>query len=212
MYLKTLLSATALTTVGAMAGAQQTGDITIGAGLSTFGLNFEGSYQIDPSWRARGALMGGTSAKFSESDVDDIDGDVDGDFDLGGAALLVDYYPTQSGWRISGGLFFSNTELDASGDIEIEGASDVEGTIKMAFENKISPMITTGYDLHFGDGWSFNSEIGVILSGGLDMEVEADDASLQSQIDNDEDIQDAIDDASDINALPYIALGVSYRF
>lgn len=184
--------------------AQETGDVTIGAGLSTFGANLEAAYQIDPQWRARGALMGGISADYEETDNGDT---VEGDFDLGAFAVLADYYPLQNGWRVSGGLLLSNTELSASGTAAGEAA-----TVSGEFANPASPMITTGYDLRFGQGWSFNSEIGVVFNGGIDLEFTADNPLNQAVIDADADVQDAISDASDIVALPYLSLGFSYRF
>lgn len=204
MILKTLLAATALTTIGAMATAQEAGDVTVGGGLSTFGLNLEGAYQIDPQWRARGVLMGGLGLDFEETE----DGDtVEGDFSLGGLAALADYYPMQNGWRISGGLFLSNTELDASGQVDGDNAD-----VTAEFSNAVAPMITTGYDWRFGDGWAFTSEIGVIFTGGIDIEYTAENPNDQADIDADPDVQDAISDAEDVNALPYLALGVSYTF
>lgn len=204
MNLKTLLAATALTTIGTMATAQEAGDVTVGTGLSTFGLNLEGAYQIDPQLRVRGALMGGISTSYKETENGDT---AEGDFNLGGLGLLADYYPTQSGWRVSGGLFVSNTELIADGT---SAGQDAE--LSAEFANKVAPMVTTGYDWRFGEGWSFNSEVGVIFTGGIDLEVNATGAGNQAIIDADEDVQDAISDAEDLIALPYVSLGVSYRF
>ncbi len=212
MNFRTLLSATALTVVCSAASAQDAGDVSVGLGLSNFGVNLEGAYQIDPQWRARGAIMGGLSTDFEDDD----DGDtIEGEFDLGGAALLADYYPMQGGWRVSGGLFISNTELSATGNVQTGTiALPVESgaTVTAEFENTVSPMITTGYDWQFSDGWSFNSEIGAIFTGGIDVSYAATLPADQAAIDADAEVQEAISDASDINAIPYISLGVSYRY
>lgn len=208
MNFKTLITTTALCTFGAMATAQDAGDFTAGFGLSTFGLNLEGAYQIDPQLRVRGALMGGFSADYDETDED---GTVEGDFDLGGLAILADYYPMQNGWRISGGVFFSNTELSATGTVDVSGV-DEEATVSAAFANDITPMLTTGYEWRFSDGWSLNTEAGVLFIGGIDVDFDATDASAQDSIDNDPEVQDAIDDAGDINAFPYLSIGVSYTY
>lgn len=204
MKIKTLLAATALTIAGSTAFAQEAGDVTVGVGLSTFGLNLEGAYQIDPQWRARGALMGGISASYDETE----DGNTaEGDFDLGGLAALADYYPMQNGWRISGGLFFSTTELSATGTVEGD-----EATLSAEFANALSPMITTGYEWGFANGWSLTSEVGVIFTGGIDLEFTADDPGDQATIDADQDVQDAISDAEDVVAFPYLSIGVSYKY
>jgi len=55
-------------------------------------------------------------------------------------------------------------------------------------------------------------EIGVIFNGGIDLAFEATGTTLQSAIDNDPDVQEAIQTAADTNKLPYIALTISYRF
>ncbi len=203
MKFKTLFAATALTALSTMASAE-TGDVTVGAGLSTFGLNLEGAYQIDPQWRARGALMGGFSANYEETS----DGDTaEGDFNLGGLAVLADYYPMQNGWRLSGGLFISNTELSAEGT-----SAGEEAEVTAEFSNALAPMITTGYDWNFAEGWALTAELGAIFTGGIDLEVTATGAGNQDTIDADQDVQDSIDDAKDVVALPYIAFGVSYTY
>ncbi len=204
MEFKTLLAATALTIAGSTAFAQEAGDVTVGVGLSNFGLNLEGAYQIDPQLRVRGALMGGFSASYDETDDA---GTAEGDFDLGGLAILADYYPTQSGWRISGGLFVSNTELSASGT-----SAGEEAELTAEFANAVSPMVTTGYEWGFADGWSFNSELGVIFTGGFDLDVTATGTGNQAVIDADPDVQEAISDAEDLIAVPYLSLGVSYKY
>ena len=212
MNMKSLLVAAALSSVSGAAIAQEAGDITVGAGLSTFGLNFEAAYQINPQLRARGALMGGFSTDFEETEGGD---NIKGEFNLGGAALLADYYPMQGGWRISGGLFISNTDLTATGTVDVsetDTADNREATLTAKLENEIAPMLTTGYDWAFADGWAFTSEVGVIFGGGINVTVEADNAADQADIDNDQELQDNIADAGDINALPYLSIGVSYRY
>ncbi|MDO6592002.1 hypothetical protein DS901_00255 [Loktanella sp. D2R18] len=189
--------------------ARDVGDTSVNLGVSTFGVNLEAAYQINPAIRVRGALMGGISLDYDENNDD---GDFSGTFDLGGAAFLGDYYPGQSGWRISGGLFFSNTELSLTGTTDIDGLGSQSVTATAEFENKIAPMLSTGYDLAFGRGWSFNSEIGVIFNGGIDLNIIADNSAIQQDVDDDTDVQDAKGDADDITVLPYIGVSLGYRF
>lgn len=207
--MKTLCAVCAIALSASIATAQEAGDTSVALGLSTFGANIEAAYQIDPTYRVRGALMGGLSFDYEESDAD---GEFDGSFDLGGLAVLGDFYPVQNGWRVSGGLFFSNTELSATGTADIDGVGTEAVTTTAKFANDIAPMITTGYDASFGDGWSFNSEIGVIFTGGIDLDVQADNALVQGQVDDDADVQEAKADAEDIIALPYLSLTVGYSF
>ena len=191
------------------AQAQETEGLSVGAGLSTFGANLEAAYHLNDNFRLRGALMGGFSADYDDTGID---GDVEGEFNLGGLALLADYYFNQSGWRVSGGLFFSDTDLSATGTTDIDGLGDVVVTVDAKFENGIAPMVTTAYDWRFADGWSLSSEIGLIINGGIDVDFTASDSAVQDMVDDDEDVQDTIDDASDITVLPYVSLLVAYQF
>ena len=84
---KTLLTAILVTTAATAGHTQDSGDITVGVGVSTFGANLEAAYAIDPSFRVRGALMGGLSADYDETDGEGFTSS--GDLDLGGGALLV---------------------------------------------------------------------------------------------------------------------------
>ena len=195
--------------VAGTANGQEAGDISAGVGISSLGANLEAAYQIDPTYRVRGAFIGGIDVSYEESDAD---GEFEGNFQLGGLALIGDFYPLQNGWRVSGGLFFSSSELSATGTADIDGLGDQDVELTAEFSSAIAPMVTTGYDLRFGDGWSFNSEIGLIFTGGIDLEVTADDPLVQGQVDDDADLQDAIDDAADISLYPYIGFGLSYTF
>jgi hypothetical protein len=153
--------------------------------------------------------MGGLSTDFENEDEGDT---IDGQFHLGGAALLADVYPTQNGWRVSGGLFISNTDLSATGTVNTGVDPDPSASVKANFENEIAPMITTGYDFAFGNGWAFTTEIGAILIGGVDVSYTASDPADQAEIDADPDVQEAIADAADLNAYPYLSLGLSFKF
>ncbi|WP_341367324.1 hypothetical protein [Yoonia sp. BS5-3] len=192
------------------ATAQEAGDVSVALGVSTLGANIEAAYQIDPTYRVRGALIGGIDFDYEESDDE---ADFEGSIELGGLALIGDFYPLQNGWRVSGGLLFSNSELSATGTADIEGLGEEDVTISAAFVNDIAPMITTGYDANFGDsGWAFNTEAGLIFTGGIDLSFDADNAAVQDQVDDDPDVQEAQSDAEDITLYPYVSLSVSYRF
>lgn len=207
--MKNLCAACLVAFTASAASAQDAGDVSVAVGVSTLGANLEAAYQIDPSYRLRGALIGGIDFSYEESDAD---GEFEGDIQLGGLALIGDFYPLQNGWRVSGGLFFSHSELNATGTAEIDGVGPQAVTTTAAFASDVAPMITTGYDLGFGDGWSFNTEAGLIFTGGIDLDFTADDSLIQDQVDADPDVQQAKADAEDISVYPYVSLSLSYRF
>ncbi|WP_322895031.1 MULTISPECIES: hypothetical protein [unclassified Yoonia] len=197
MNSKLLFAALFSSTVAATASAQDFGDLSVGLGLTSFGYSLQGEYEIQPKLSLRAMIMGGLS--FSD-EFDDDDFTVDGKLDLGGFAVLADYYPLSNPWRISGGLFFSNTEL--TGTFDDEGTV-YEGDVK--FKNEVAPMITTGFNYPFGNGWAFSGDVGVVVSS-LEVSSAETDPSVQDSID------EANDDLSDIPVFPYIGFAVSYSY
>jgi len=185
-------------------------EVVVGFGASTLGANIETAYRINPNYRVRGILMGGVDADFEETDED---GDFSGNVTLGGVAIMGDFYPLQSGWRVSGGLFISNTELSGTGTADVEGvATSVDADVAAQFAGDITPMLTTGYDLGLGGGWSLNTEAGVIFTGGIDVTFTAENPTLQAELDNDPELQEIVEDASEIPVYPYASVTVSFRF
>jgi hypothetical protein len=186
-------------------------------GLSTFGPTLEGTYQIDQKWRLRGAVMGGLN--YSETETED-DNSYDVDAELGAVALLADYYPTTSGFRVSGGLLLNTTKVDATtvasagSPISIDDEEFTSGSVtaRGEFAKRISPMITTGYDYRFSNAWTLSGEIGAVYTGGVDLTAKGSTTELQTAINGSQDYRDARSDASDITFYPYISVTVGYRF
>ncbi len=214
---KISIAACAVALLPFTATAQNIGDTTVSLGASTFGANLEAAYQLDSQWRVRGALMGG----INYDDTSEEEGnEYNIDASLGAFAVLADYYPTMSGWRISGGLLVNRTSLDATtianaeSGIEIDGETFDEGrlTLSGGFAKTVSPMITTGYDYRFNNAWSISGEIGVVYTGGIDLDARGSTTELQNAIDGSQDFQDIRDDASDLDFYPYLSVTVGYSF
>ncbi|MEL7181043.1 MAG: hypothetical protein AAFN63_14530 [Pseudomonadota bacterium] len=197
MTLKLTMAAMAAACLSTVAQAQNIGEISVGVGVTNFGFSLQGEYDVAPQVAVRGMIMGG----FSIDDTFEVDdAEVDGDAELGGVAILADYYPLSNPWRVSGGLFFSTTEI--SGDVT-DGLLTYEGEV--ALTNEIAPMITTGFNTDIAPGWALSGDIGMIISS---LEVSSDD--------DDADVQDEIDelnsDLEDLPVLPFIGFAVSYTY
>lgn len=196
MRLKTLLATTAICSVGFAANAQEVGELSVGIGATSYGASLEVQYGISPNLAVRGMLMGG----FSLDDTFEVDeGTLDGELTLGGLAVVADYYPFANPWRVSGGLFFSNTS--ATGDY----VGDTNFSAELAFENEVVPMLTTGFNYPIASGWSVSGDIGVLVTS-LEVSSDAEDAEAQTEID------DINNDLADIPVLPYIGFAVNYSF
>lgn len=196
--MKIVFAALVASAIGAGASAQDFSDLSVGVGVTSFGYSLQGEYEIQPNLGLRAMIMGGIDL---DEEFEDDDGvTVDGNLELGGFAVLADFYPVNNAWRLSGGLFFSNTELTGTFD---DFGTDYEG--KIAFKNEIAPMITTGFKLPFGTGWSFSGDVGVIIS---ELEASTSDTSTEAQ----ESIAELNDDFSDYPVFPYIGFAVSYSY
>lgn len=189
------LTTLALCAMAMPAAAQDRGVVSAGLGVTSFGYSLEGAYQLRPTLGLRGMIMGG----FSIDDTFDYeDTTVTGTADLAGGAVLADYYPLANGWRMSGGLFFSNTDVTGS---FTQGAVTYDG--KLAFEKDVAPLLTTGFRTGFGSGWALSGDIGVIMS------------SLQaSSANTDPTVQTALSDTNadlaDVPVFPFAGIAVVY--
>lgn len=196
MKTMTWLMGASIAALGYGAAAQEIGETAVGVGVTTFGGALQAEYQIQPRLGVRGVLMGGVSL---DDEFEEEDYTIDGEFDLGGVAVLADYYPMDGAWRVSGGLFLSNTELNG----DFTGPENFEGTL--AFENEVAPMITTGFRKSFGGGVALSGDIGVVLSS-LEASSSSNDPDVQAEID------DLNDDLGDVPVIPFVGFGLSYTF
>jgi len=195
MIFRTSLVTILLCTAGGAIHAQEVGDTSVGIGSTNFGLALQGEYIAAPQVGVRGMLMGG----FNIDDTFEVDeGTIDGEASIGGAAVLADYYPLANPWRISGGLFFSNTEV--TGEVSDSGIT-YDGEITLA--NEIAPLITTGFNAAIAPGWTLSGDVGFIVSS---LEVSSDDAAAADEVD------DLNEQLEDIPVLPFVGFAVSYSF
>lgn len=156
--------------------------------------------------------------------------DYDGDVNLGGIPLLLDWYPAKSGFRLTGGLVINNNEVDLDaqssdrdrtitiGDREftVNDVGDIEGDVEF---NDIAPYIGIGFGNHVKPGrqWAFTVDLGIMFQGAGDVSLKANNASqaaldlgLNAQLEREEDdIQDEVDN---FKVYPILQIGVSYQF
>jgi opacity protein-like surface antigen len=148
---KILLAASAIALLSSAAFAQDS-NLRFGLGVSSMGATLEGAYRFNQNWAVRGVVAGGLGINGTQT-IDGVNYDTNGQ--LGGFALLADYYTGNSGFRVSGGAFVSNTSFSGSATaspanpIEIGGTTLVGGestSASIEFSRKVSPMLTVSYD------------------------------------------------------------------
>ena len=196
------------------AQAQSVEDLSTGFGLSTLGLYGSASYEAMPQLRARGVVVGLPTLTHTEEEDE---GEMTVELATLGLAALADYYPTAGGLRLSGGLYVGKPDLSFDmvagpgetievGDSEY---SDASLHASASFGRPISPMVAVGYETRFGERWAFDAEIGAIMFGGIDIDVEGENIEMD---DLEEEAAQREDDLGFIKAYPWIAIGVSYAF
>ena len=193
---KKLFTTAAILSFATMASAQDVGDFNAGAGLSILGPMVEGSYQVTPDLAVRGIAFGAISL----TDTVDLDEyTVDGSITLNGGGLLMDYYPTNSGWRVSGGVVVTDFSLDG----DFTGPENFVGNISL--KKDVAPLVTTGYRHTFRNNMTVSGDLGVMVNG-----------LVASSNNEDPLVQDEIDslnaDLDQIPVVPFISIMVGYTF
>lgn len=209
-----LLTASAIALLSGAASAQDS-NLRFGLGVSTMGATLEGAYRFNQNWAVRGIVAGGLNANQTQT-VDGVSYKTSGQ--LGGFALLADYYTGNSGFRISGGAFVSNTKFKGSttaslanpitvGNVTANNGETASATIE--FKRKISPMLTAGYDWNIAGNFTLSGEIGAIAMGGLDVSLSAPAIAAAEVAREEKNIKDEL---SAFGVYPYVAITGTFRF
>lgn len=197
--------------VASGASAQSLENMTIEGGLSTLGLYIAPKLDIAGPWGARAALYLG-----SFSDNFDVDGnDIDGKLTSNSGAIMADYSLGNSGLRLSGGLSLGGYQLEGTATtLTIEG-NTYTGNFAAELKQKrdVAPVLAIGYARTLGNNWGIVAEIGARFTS-LELTTTGQDSITNptERAQFDADLAQANSDLSDIKILPFITLGVSYKF
>lgn len=199
-------------------------EFNTGIKIGTLGLGLDVSTPITDKLSARFNLNG---ASYSDTDTQN-GNDYEGTLDLLTAGALVDYYPFENNFRLSGGVYYNgngftgNAKPSADRFVEINGVKYNMGDIgsvdsKIEF-NKIAPFFGLGWgnDAH-DKGWGLTFDLGVMYHGQGEatltpkrVAIIVDRVKLDSDIQKEEDKIN--DDLSDFKLYPVLAIGVNYSF
>lgn len=179
--------------------------------LSTNGLGIGYAVSVSEDWAVRGQYN--SYQRSFSGDVGDFGSSarLTADINLSTFQALGDWYPTDSGFRVTGGLVVNNNKITLSGTGATVGSSTnqtVNSEIKMS--DGISPYLGIGYATKpkYAKGFGFNLDVGVMFQNPK-ASLTASGAS-QSDIDAQlVKVQDAMDK---LKYMPVFGLGVSYSF
>ncbi|MGH1425092.1 MAG: hypothetical protein ACRBBU_10215 [Pseudooceanicola sp.] len=197
------------------AAAQGVGEPSIGLGITSLGPVLQGGFRITPNVGMR-AFYAGIPTINDTIEVDDINYDVSGR--LGGFALMGDFFAGARNFRVSAGVFVSNSEFDGnvtaspSNPIEVGAATFNSGETvdtHVEFANKIAPIVTIGYVHQTRRKLFLSAEAGVIAMNGFDVTVVG-TGIPQSNLDA--EAENARNELNKLKVYPYVSLMAGFRF
>jgi hypothetical protein len=166
-------------------------------------------------FRARGAFAPYSTTE--SIDDEDVDAQVDGDVQVGGPELRLDWHPFQSSFHLSGGILYNITEADAL----IEPTSDFEFSENKTFsQERVGEMnATASYSsfspyagLGFGDAlsgaWGFRVELGAYYVGSPEFDFEG-EGLIKPTERNEVVLEQGFES---FQLYPHFSFGLSYQF
>ena len=121
-----------------------------------------------------------------------------GNFKIYTAGILIDYYPTDSTFRMSTGIYANSSHYDG------KASSLFHSVTTHASYNKIAPYLGIGWgnDTH-QKGWGFTLDIGAFYQGKANVHSNISILGLNFEIE---------EEVNKYSILPVIAAGVNYTF
>ena len=162
--------------------------------------------------------------------LDDIKYDID--LDLQSVGVLLDWHPMDGSFRVSGGFFSLQHDTTGSArptqNVEIGGATftpEEVGTLhaKLDYTHALAPYIGIGWGnaVTPDSSWSFSSELGLMFTSSLKVDLESDsplassNPALRAKLDTEISVEQARinrEDLDDIKYWPFLSFGVAYHF
>ena len=133
------------------------------------------------------------------------------DLGLSSVQLVGDWYPTDSGFRVSGGVVFNNNKITVNGTgatVGTTGSQTVNAEIKMS--DSLSPYVGVGYSTRPKDasGFGFNFDLGVMFQNPK-VTITASSAPAADIAAQEATVLDAV---NKLKTMPVFGIGVSYAF
>jgi hypothetical protein len=208
------------------AGAAQA-EVGVTTSLGTTGLGVHLTVPVQSNLNAR---FGMNALNYSYSGTSS---NVDYDFKLKLKTFdaLLDYYPMDGQFRISGGLIYNGNKIDANGRSNSAGTYTLNGKTYSSADigsvngkvdfRKIAPYLGIGWGnaVSKEKGWGFSTDLGVMFQGSPNTTLTSSGCNLPSTAacetlasDLAAQNRDLADKANDFKAYPVVRVGVSYKF
>jgi hypothetical protein len=165
--------------------------------------------------RARGAFAPYSTTR--DIDDEDVDAQVNGDVQVGGPELRLDWHPFQSSLHFSGGVLYNITEADAL----IEPTSDFKFSENKTFSQErvgemnanasyssFSPYAGLGFGDALNGAWGFRVELGAYYVGSPEFDFEG-EGLIKPTERNEVVLEQGFES---FQFYPHFAFGLSYQF
>jgi hypothetical protein len=207
-------------------GSASATDLALTAELGTTGIGLHMSLPLQKNLNAR---LGFNTLNYSYASSS---GNVDYDYKLklNTFDALVDYFPSEGSFRLTGGLTYNNNKVNAVGKSNAAGVFILNGTPYTAANagqingkidfRKIAPYLGIGWGnaLKKDTGWGFSADAGVLFQGSPNTSLTSSGCTLPgnqcNQLSNDLEVENRSlrDKANDLKLYPVLRVGASYRF
>jgi hypothetical protein len=193
--------------VSAFAGENGSVYATVGTG----GVGVGYATSVAKDWAIRGEFTGLPSQSFSGSVGDfGTTANLVAKVDWNTVNLLGDWYPTESSFRVTGGVLFNNSKvtITGSGTVDTVNATNINTEVKVS--DGITPYLGIGYGTRPKDatGWGFNFDVGLAFNnpkfsmtatGPTEAQINTQKAKVEDALKN-------------LKTLPVFGIGISYSF
>lgn len=201
-------------------------DLALTADLGTTGVGLHMSMPLMKNLNAR---VGFNTLNYSYSGSTS---NVDYDFKLklNTFDALVDYFPSEGSFRLTGGLTYNSNKVDAIGKPSATGTYVLNGNTYTAANagqldgkidfRKIAPYLGIGWGnpVRKDAGWGFSADAGILFQGAPNTSLTSSGCtaptSVCNQLNSDLDAENARlhDKVNDLKLYPVLRVGASYRF
>lgn len=222
---------TSLLLLPALASA---GNLGVAGKLSLLGYGVEADYVLTDTLSVRGQFNRyNYDDTFNEEDID-----YKGALKLQTFGALLDWHPFGGGFRLSGGGFFADNKLEATGSgvgsYEI-GDEEYTVTAGQTLQADIDITLADGFKPYLGFGWGHSPankgglllsfDVGVLFQGEPEVDLNvrgtatdknnntvdfSNDPSLQAEVTKERN--KLKDDLKDFNLYPVLSFGIGWRF
>lgn len=201
----------------------ETGDIALGAKISTLGVGPDLTIGLLDSLNIRAAGHWGSI---------DVDGDgedisYDCDLELSSGLITAEWHPFNGDFHIVAGAFINGNSFDASADIKANLSYTLGGFTYTASEigslegeidyDSVGPYVGIGWGNPVGKDSNFTYfiDLGIAYQGSGDVSLtatgtSANDPTFIARLQEEED--DLQDDLDDFKYYPVISMGLTYKF